>query len=150
MTNRTAQAQAIWAILVDHCRARDTEQQRDSFIHHFVDRRAASSLHLDEFRFGGSLGSGGKFYEDDDRWWIACYPEDTTPEREAVITKVNALLMHLRLILHAADDPAIDRLTDFVMNGPGAEILPPGITLEQAWADLDAALSEPLDGDDAP
>lgn len=48
-----------------------------------------------EFRFGGSLGFGGKFYNDH-RWRINCYPEDATTERTRLITEVNSLLELMR------------------------------------------------------
>jgi hypothetical protein len=48
-----------------------------------------------EFRFQGSLGFGGKFWRNYEHWYINCYPEDESPQRLAVIEKVNNLLKEL-------------------------------------------------------
>lgn len=45
-----------------------------------------------EYRIQGSLGFGGKLYRQGGRMWVDCYTEDATPERMAVIRKVNGLL----------------------------------------------------------
>ena len=86
-----ATANAIYDILVADCDAR--EQNRAVFVHLCP---ASSTGQLPaEFRFGGSLGSGGKFYADDERWWVSCYPEDTTSERQERIKYVNTKLAAL-------------------------------------------------------
>jgi hypothetical protein len=54
-----------------------------------------------EFRFMGNLGFGGKFYREGRggwpvmRMWVDCYPEDRTPERDAMIAAANARLIGL-------------------------------------------------------
>lgn len=50
-----------------------------------------------EWRFQGSLGFGGKFYETPVRWYVDCYPEDLTPERDRVIQDTNKALEALRV-----------------------------------------------------
>jgi hypothetical protein len=60
------------------------------------------------FRFCGSLGFGGKFHlhsrdfnydhrlgDFDHRCYVSCYPEDRTPQREALIRETNARLSQL-------------------------------------------------------
>lgn len=49
-----------------------------------------------EFSFRGKLGFGGKFYLELTRFRVSCYPEDRSPEREAIIAKVNERLETLR------------------------------------------------------
>jgi hypothetical protein len=80
----------IYRILVDVCGARESEQDR--FIYYFTVPRLSY-----EWRFGGDLGSGGKFYDNGDKWYVGCYPEDDTPERKEIITKANALLKELKV-----------------------------------------------------
>ena len=48
-----------------------------------------------EFRFCGTLGFGGKFWNNAGRWYISCYKEDSTPERERTIQAVNEKLVFL-------------------------------------------------------
>lgn len=59
-----------------------------------------------EFRFGGKLGFGGKFYRSGTRWYISCYREDETPEREAIIERTNARLEAFREEVLDLDDRA--------------------------------------------
>ncbi len=48
-----------------------------------------------EYRFIGSLGSGGKLYTSNRAWRISCYREDETSERLKVIGLVNSKLQDL-------------------------------------------------------
>lgn len=48
-----------------------------------------------EYRFMGSLGSGGKLYTNNRVWRISCYREDETSERLKVIELVNSKLQDL-------------------------------------------------------
>ena len=48
-----------------------------------------------EYRFQGSLGFGGKLYNERGRLRVSCYPEDETPERRIVIDKTNQRLKGL-------------------------------------------------------
>jgi hypothetical protein len=45
-----------------------------------------------EWRFSGRLGFGGKLHLTHDRLYVSCYPEDSTPGREAAIARVNESL----------------------------------------------------------
>lgn len=86
----TEQAQAIWDVLVEHAGA--SENRRDDFV------TAQQREVVREWRFQGSLGSGGKFRRNGwgDRWYVDCYEEDATPERRSVIDAVNAAIAGLR------------------------------------------------------
>jgi hypothetical protein len=79
-----AQADAIYDVLVQHAGALEDERR------HFV--QVQTSQPCAEFRFRGSLGFGGKFRRTRDRWYVDCYEEDTTPERERAIRITNAAL----------------------------------------------------------
>lgn len=80
----------VWNILVEHAGARKTSTwERDSFIRSFVNETNY------EWRFQGLLGFGGKFYRNCGRMWISCYSEDRTPERDAIIARVNPMLAEL-------------------------------------------------------
>ena len=77
----------IYSILQEHAGSRRVYE--DDFIYAFTLMPNGPPT---EWRFQGTLGIGGKFWRYDGRYYVTCYPEDKTPEREAVIAKVNALL----------------------------------------------------------
>ena len=72
-------------MLIRVCHAQ--ESLREQFIHS-VTKEPPST----EFRFGGLLGFGGKFYYRRDRLYVACYPEDINVVRAEAIQKANAEL----------------------------------------------------------
>lgn len=76
-------------ILVEHAGARDGDWQRKGFVDAFVNGLTT------EWRFQGLLGFGGKFRRNDGRYYVTCYPEDRTPERDAICEKVAVLLRGL-------------------------------------------------------
>jgi hypothetical protein len=45
-----------------------------------------------EFRFGGKLGSGGKFYANRYSMWVGNYSEDDNPERDLIRNNLNQIL----------------------------------------------------------
>lgn len=71
----------IWNVLVNYCGANADWQGFDQ-----------SFPACREFRFGGSLGFGGKVWCDHGRVYVTCYPEDETPERLDIISTANVLL----------------------------------------------------------
>lgn len=79
-----------WDVLVQFGQVPNRPYERESFVRYFLERGT-------EWRFGGSLGFGGKFWADTlgKRHYITCYPEDSTPEREKLIREVNARLAAL-------------------------------------------------------
>lgn len=86
-------AEKIYEILVADAGARPDDMQE--FVHH----HAESKHPCFEWRFQGHLGFGGKFYSSD-MWRIGCYREDDTPERNAIIAKVNQKLANLQYNPH--------------------------------------------------
>jgi hypothetical protein len=88
-TLSSAVANQIWTILVEEVRAR--EEDRSGFIQH-------QGKGCTEWRFGGVLGFGGKFWNNSGRWYVNCYPEDLAcqPGWVATIVRTNARLESLR------------------------------------------------------
>lgn len=85
-------ARRVWAILVNHAGASDTDSNWVSFRQWF-DR--AIEHGGDEFRFIGALGFGGKFWLHRDGCHVSCYREDLTTEREGIIAETNLALDRL-------------------------------------------------------
>lgn len=90
-------ALAVYDALVELAGAH--ESGRDEFVHHQTDRVCA------EHRFGGLLGSGGKFRRNVGRrpdgawgevWYVDGYPEDMTDDLRAVIARTKTELDALR------------------------------------------------------
>ena len=79
-------ANKIFDILVADAGAQ--EQDRHSFIH----AQCKDEYKCREFRFCGDLGFGGKFWVNNDRLYVSCYPEDMTKKRGDIVEKVNAKL----------------------------------------------------------
>lgn len=75
---------AVFNLLVQHAGAH--ESLHDDFVFH----HARVGAPVDEYRFQGSLGFGGKYYSGRNR--VTCYSEDETPARRATIEKTNAAL----------------------------------------------------------
>lgn len=82
-------ARRVFQILVEEVGAYNNEagDQLADFIYHQEDE-------CTEYRFGGMLGFGGKFWSDR-VWRVTCYPEDRTPEREAAMARANVRLAAL-------------------------------------------------------
>lgn len=78
----------IWDILVECAGAYDSKRERDSFIHYQLKG-------CTEYRFGGKLGFGGKFWNNASMWYVNCYKEDLTPELEKIIEDTNTRLKAL-------------------------------------------------------
>jgi hypothetical protein len=75
-------ANAIWDILEAICDA--PQVGREAFVTH------VTQTGLTEYRFGGSLGSGGKVWN---HWFrVTCYREDDTPERRKAMERANERL----------------------------------------------------------
>jgi hypothetical protein len=77
----------VFDLLVEECGAR--EFHRADFIH------ALTSTDSAEYRFGGSLGFGGKHYNEYQRLRVACYSDETTTGRGDAIRRVNGRLQAL-------------------------------------------------------
>lgn len=74
----------VWSVLVEHAGAK--ESMRDEFL----------AGHVNEFRFQGTLGFGGKVYGKH-VLHIDCYTEDYTSNRLATIERVNNILSCISL-----------------------------------------------------
>jgi len=70
----------VYDILVETCGA--SEYWRDNFLQTMADGDCR------EYRFQGDLGFGGKLYRTD-RVYVGYYPEDKTPERDAMVAAAN-------------------------------------------------------------
>lgn len=89
--NLTAdEAGAVYDLLVSKCGA--YARDKDGFVHHHADISASWGS---EWRFGGLLGSGGKFYVTSNRWYVSNYSEDTGPEENLIIAETNAVLQQM-------------------------------------------------------
>jgi hypothetical protein len=82
------QANAVYDVLVQHASA--DEDGRDDFA------VAQMRGQVDEYRFVGSLGFGGKFWNCNDRWYVTCYAEDLTAAGQAAVDATNTALDALR------------------------------------------------------
>lgn len=80
----------VWDTLVLHVGA-NPEGKAD-----FVRKMTDPKSRVQEYRFFGEFGYGGKIYRDRGRMHISCYPEDLNPHRQEVINRVNRILEDLR------------------------------------------------------
>jgi len=88
-------AEKIYDYLIKHGGASShiidsVDVERESFIFH------AAEKGITEYRCVGKLGFGGKFRNNEDRWYVTCYREDETPERKKLIEKINKFLKELK------------------------------------------------------
>lgn len=88
-------AEKIYDYLVEHGSAPVSihdgiDRNKEVFVFH------ASQEGITEYRCVFALGFGGKFWNNMDRWYVSCYKEDRTPERDALIRKINAFLEGLK------------------------------------------------------
>lgn len=80
------EAGAVYDLLVEKCGA--YPRDRDGFILHHQYIKNGSS----EWRFGGLLGSGGKFYVTGHKWYVSNYTENGGPEENLLIAETNKAL----------------------------------------------------------
>lgn len=85
-------ANRIWWVLVEECGCRDSMWEHYSFICCLSEEGRGFSH---EYRFQGALGFGGKFYNNCGRWWVGCYRENRTPERDEMISRANTRIVGL-------------------------------------------------------
>lgn len=84
-------ANDLYDVLAAHAGA--TDYQRENFV------SVQSRERCVEYRFGGALGFGGKFWRNDGRWCVNAYREDETAGRMAQINATNIALGELRASL---------------------------------------------------
>lgn len=82
-------ANQIYDLLVEHAGASPHTYEREMFLYH--QERGCT-----EYRFGGKLGLGGKFWSG---WYVTCYPEDEDHERKEILKRTNEALTRLRRAL---------------------------------------------------
>lgn len=80
-----------YAILVEHAGAPDGPHDRESFVINFTRREYPTT----EYRCCGAFGFGGKFWRNDGRFYVTCYPEDRSARINRSIDHVNELLAAL-------------------------------------------------------
>ena len=86
-------AKKIYDILVECCGAE--EINREDFVNAVSDCNYGQKTPVEEYRFQGALGFGGKVYNEIP-WRVMCYQEDETPERLAMIKAANDKLRELQ------------------------------------------------------
>lgn len=77
----------IYDILVAECGAPDNERDRFEF--------SVGFPKCVEWRFCGRLGFGGKVWWARGELFVSCYPEDATPERDAMVAAANERLAQI-------------------------------------------------------
>lgn len=95
------EADAAYTVLVKEVGAVDDALERQSFIWSVTDDTHPTS----EYRFGGSIGFGGKFRNNgnrNDTPHVDCYREEESPEVNAAIERANLTLTEI----FAAPTPA--------------------------------------------
>lgn len=82
-------ANQIWTILKEEAGSR--EEERGSFVYH-------QTKGCTEYRVGGPLGYGGKFWNYNKRWYVNTYPEtlEREPSLSVIIERTNRRLESLR------------------------------------------------------
>lgn len=89
-------ANLVFDVLVD---AGAATAERESFVFH------QTNEHVTEYRFGGHLGHGGKFYRNPgklpdgsygERWYVSYYREDETPKRRSIMLLADRALETFR------------------------------------------------------
>lgn len=81
----------IWKVLVDRAGAPDSMVHQDTFIHY-----ASGRDEIQEYRFMGHLGMGGKVQIKPERWKVWCYDEDMNDLRRIIINNTNHDLAELK------------------------------------------------------
>ncbi len=84
--------ESAYDLLTEYAGATINPSTRQDFVFCF---KPNQERRLTEWRFGGILGHGGKFWRHNGRLYINCYAEDRTPAVDAIIAKVNEALATL-------------------------------------------------------
>ncbi len=91
----TEQANAIYDLLIQHCGASSDDHDKRARWN-FV--QAHTREYVEEWRFIGALGFGGKFWNCNGRWYVTAYTEDVErrPDKQDRIDACNKALAELR------------------------------------------------------
>jgi hypothetical protein len=82
----------FFRVLVEHAGAADWNE--DGFVYAFT----KSDYQATEWRFGGLLGFGGKFWRNAGKYYVTCYREDENKKTLAVIKRANEILAPYKAI----------------------------------------------------
>jgi hypothetical protein len=83
----------VYGVLMKHAAAHPGHLE--DFLAQMLCWTARDPYQTQEFRFGGSLGMGGKFWLCPESFRVSAYTEDMTPARREAITKTNEELKKL-------------------------------------------------------
>jgi hypothetical protein len=86
----------VYDVLVQHAGASEHDRGRFVARHAVYLSEQNRRWNCEEWRFGGLLGSGGKFWCDPESFRVSCYTEDNSRERFEIIAKTNAALRPLQ------------------------------------------------------
>lgn len=89
----------LYEILERMCGASSDRRAADAFAY------SENGRHIWEYRFGGLLGFGGKFWNTARKWYVSAYPEDMTPEMRYRIARTNIELQMLYSKYHDRRPP---------------------------------------------
>jgi len=88
-------ADEVYTILVEECGADDHEDGSER--RRFVEAQTREDDYfIYEYRFCGALGFGGKFWINDGRIYVNCYPEDQRKKEKDMIEKANKRLAEIQ------------------------------------------------------
>ena len=87
-------AEKIYYILVEHAGYYDSESNKGQFVYHQSVKPSKYNQFggCTEYRFQGSLGMGGKFWNTNNKFYISSYTEDKGSKEAKIISNVNELL----------------------------------------------------------
>jgi hypothetical protein len=86
----------IYAVLVrEACGSSSQHLEQADFVHRCVSWSQEDPYRTREYRFQGSLGSGGKFWLTPESFHVNTYPEEITAARAEIIRRTNAALAKL-------------------------------------------------------
>jgi len=81
----------VYDLLVQHAGAMNGPHDKESFVRAFTQVEYKAT----EYRCCHALGFGGKFWRNAGRFYVSCYPEDRSIDRDATIARINKLLEDL-------------------------------------------------------
>jgi hypothetical protein len=99
------QASAIYDVLVQRCKADNRDREKENFIYSHAEREFTPH----EWRFGGVLGFGGKFWNTESRWYVSAYNENIDAETRLIIAETNEVLqkMFIDTFCNKTQEPAV-------------------------------------------
>lgn len=77
--------ETCYDIMVKHALISNNPDDKAYFVYCFTNPNDS----IYEYRVGGTLGFGGKFWRNDGKLYVSCYSEDLTPTRKKIIEQIN-------------------------------------------------------------